>query len=50
MQFLLCDEQARTDPAFDLIALPPALYIASNDLYNLKADSIALVQDKVRRS
>ena len=30
----LGDQQARADPAFDVIAVTPALHVAANGLYN----------------
>ena len=33
-KLLLGDEQARTDPTFDMIALVPTVHIAADSLYN----------------
>ena len=33
-ELFLCDKQAGTDPAFDLIAVPPSLHVAANRFDN----------------
>jgi hypothetical protein len=49
-ELALGDEQAGAGPALDLIAAAPALHIAQTVSTIGRADSITLVQHKVRRS